>query len=83
MKQIAKPLALSISGAAQASSLSETTIDAAIRAKILPVRRHGNRTLVLMRDLERYLESLPTDRPAAPPQFAGRRTGRPRKVELK
>ncbi|MDO9010769.1 MAG: helix-turn-helix domain-containing protein [Gallionella sp.] len=73
-------LCYSLTGAAAATSLSESTIDAAIRAGILPVRRHGNRTLILARDLERWLNSLPTVRPNAPPQLEGRRTGRPRKV---
>lgn len=73
-------LSLSIPGAAAATSLSESTIDAAIRAGILPTRTFGNRTLILMRDLERWLDSLPTGRPASPVQLEGRRTGRPRKV---
>lgn len=80
MREIPTSLALSIPGAAQATSLSESTIDAAIRAGILPVRRYGNRTLILTRDLERWLESLPTGRPTAPQQLEGRRSGRPRKV---
>jgi len=74
------PLALSIPGAAQISSLSVTTLDAAIRAGTLKVKHHGNRTLILMRDLEKFLDSLPSGRPASPPQLEGRRTGRPRKV---
>ena len=78
MKTPSSLLALSLAGAAQATSLSETTIDAAIRAGTLPIRRHGNRTLILTKDLERWLLALPTDRPPAPKQFEGRRTGRPR-----
>lgn len=74
------PLSYSLTGAAAATSLSESVLDAAIRAGILPVRRHGNRVLILARDLERFLNSLPTGRPAPPPQLSGRRTGRPRKV---
>jgi len=74
------PLSYSLTGAAQATSLSESAIDAAIRAGILPVRRYGNRTLILMRDLERWLDSLPAGRPTSPPQFEGKRTGRPRKI---
>lgn len=80
MREKPTPLSLSIPGAAAATSLSESTIDAAIRAGILPVRRHGNRTLILARDLERWLESLPVGRPGAPPQLEGRRTGRPKKI---
>ncbi|HAF43729.1 MAG TPA: DNA-binding protein [Gallionellaceae bacterium] len=65
-----------MAGAATATSLSESTIDAAIRAGILPVRRHGNRTLILARDLERWLDSLPSGRCTAPAHLEGRRTGR-------
>lgn len=80
MRDTANLLALSIPGAAKATSLSESTIDTAIRAGILPVRHHGNRTLILTRDLARWLDSMPTGRPPAPPQLEGRRTGRPRKI---
>jgi hypothetical protein len=75
-----QPLCYSLTGAAAATSLSESVIDAAIRAGTLPVRRHGNRMLIMARDLERWLESLPTGRPAAPAQFEGRRIGRPKKI---
>lgn len=75
-----QPMALSLSGAARAASLSESVIDGAVRAGVLPVRHHGNRTLILARDLERWLNSLPSGRPAAPAHLEGRRTGRPRKI---
>ena len=71
------PLSYSLTGAAAVTSLSESVIDAAIRAGTLPVRHHGNRVLILSRDLDRWLAGL---RPAAPPQLEGRRTGRPKKV---
>lgn len=74
------PLSYSLTGAAAATSLSESVIDAAIRAGALPVRHHGNRVLILTRDLERFLAGLPTGRPAAPPHLEGLRTGRPRKI---
>lgn len=74
-----KPLATSITGASEITSLSKSVIDSAIRAGTLPVRRHGNRTLILMRDLERWLDALPSGRPASPLQLEGRRTGRPHK----
>lgn len=74
------PLSYSLTGAATVTSLSESVIDAAIRAGTLPVRHHGNRTLILARDLERWLAGLPVGRPAAPQHLEGRRTGRPRKV---
>lgn len=72
------PLSVSIPGAAEMTSLSASVIDAAIRAGTLPVRRHGNRTLILVRELEKWLESLPAGRAPAPAHLEGRRTGRPR-----
>lgn len=77
------PLSYSLSGAAAATSLSESILDAAIRAGTLPTRYHGNRLLILSRDLERWLMSLPAGRPSAPAHLAGRRTGRPRKYEAR
>lgn len=71
------PLAVSIRSAAGLVSLSEGTIDQAIRAGLLPVRRHGNRTLIRTCDLMAWLDSMPTGRPPPPPQLEGRRTGRP------
>lgn len=76
---LAHPIAVSITGAAELTSLSATTLDAAIRAGTLPVRRHGNRTLIRVADLQKFIDSLPEGRPEAPPQLEGRRTGRPRK----
>lgn len=75
-----QPLAVSIAGAAELSSLSESTLDTAIRAGTLSVRRHGNRTVILVSALEQFLNSLPEGRPAAPSQFEGRRSGRPRNL---
>jgi hypothetical protein len=59
------PLAYSIAGASKATSLSESVLDAAIRAGALPVRRHGNRTLILTKELTKWLDSLPSGRAAA------------------
>lgn len=73
------PLAFSLASAAKASSLSETSLDKAISAGDLPVRRYGNRTLILAKDLSKWLESLPSGRPSAPAHLEGRRSGRPRK----
>ena len=73
-------LALSKKEAAASTSLSESSIEVAILAGILPVRHHGNRTLILARDLEKFVEALPAGSPDAPPQLEGRRTGRPRKA---
>jgi hypothetical protein len=77
------PLSYSLTGAAAATSLSQSKIDAAIRAGEIPVRHHGNRTLILSRDLVRWLESLPSGRSTAPTQLEGRRTGRPRKFDVR
>lgn len=76
---LAHPIAVSITGAVELTSLSATTLDAAIRAGTLPVRRHGNRTLIRVADLQKFIDALPEGRPDAPPQLSGRRTGRPRK----
>lgn len=81
--QTLRPLSYSLSGAAACTSFSLSTIDAAVRAGTLPVRRHGNRVVILSCDLERWLESLPSGRPDAPPQLEGKRTGRPRRFVLK
>lgn len=64
-----KKLSVSIIDAAQLTSLSRSTLIGAIDAGNLPVRRFGNRTLILMRDLELFIESLPTDRPHSPTQL--------------
>lgn len=74
------PLTTSIGGAALLTSLSESTIDTAIRAGLLPVRHYGNRTLIRVADLLAWIDSMPVGRPASPPQLLGCRTGRPRKV---
>lgn len=75
-------LAVSIADAAAMTSLSATKVDEAIRAGILPVRHHGNRTLILVRDLEKFVDALPAGRAAPPPHLEGRRTGRPRKQHV-
>jgi hypothetical protein len=80
--QTFQPVSYSLPGAAVATSFSETTIDCAIRAGLLPARHHGNRIVILARDLNHWLESLPSGRPSAPKQFEGKRTGRPKKVVL-
>lgn len=78
----ALPIAVSIHVAAQLTSLSESKIDEAIRIGSLSVRRYGNRTLIRVADLFAWIDSMPVGRPAAPPQFEGRRTGRPRKITV-
>lgn len=70
-------LAVSKTTAAQLTSLSLSTIDSAITAGTLPARHHGNRIVILMRDLEKWVETFPEGRPDAPIQLEGKRTGRP------
>jgi hypothetical protein len=77
-----KQLSVTQQEAAQLTSLSVSKIDIAIRAGEIPVRHHGNRTVILVRDLENWVESLPAGRCPAPPQLAGARTGRPRKNRI-
>lgn len=74
-------LAYSIPEFSKATTLSESTIDQAIRSGVLPVKHHGNRLLILATSGERWLKSLPDGRPNAPPQFEGRRTGRPKGIK--
>lgn len=77
------PIAVSIAGAAAMTSLSLSKLDEAIRAGALPVRHHGNRLVIRVADLEKWVDSFPVGRPAAALNVEGLRTGRPRKVDLK
>lgn len=61
------------------TSLSETVIHTAISAGELKTRHHGNRTVILVRDLEKWVESFPVGRAPAPAHLEGKRCGRPRK----
>jgi len=76
MRENSKPLALTIDAAAAEVSLSKSTIDKAIRAGDLQTKHYGNKTLILSKDLMRWVESLPDGRAAARPQLEGFRTGR-------
>jgi hypothetical protein len=56
-----------------------------IRSGRLVARKFNKRTLILERDLEAFIESLPKIRPkdlVSPPNFKQRRGGRPRKTEV-
>jgi hypothetical protein len=75
----AQPLAVNITDAAALTSISATKLDEAIRAGTLPVRHYGNRLVIRVADLEKWIDSFPVGRPAALPHLEGRRTGRPRK----
>lgn len=41
------------------TGLSRSTLYRLIQAKVLPVRKCGNRTLILHEDLKRFIENLP------------------------
>jgi hypothetical protein len=72
-------ISVSIQGAVEMTSLSETVIQAAINAGELKTRHHGKRTVILVRDLEKWVESFPAGRAPAPAHLEGKRRGRPRK----
>ena len=60
------PIALTIAEVCAASRIGRTRIYEAIRAGELRARKHGRRTLVLIDDLRRWLESLPDVNPKGP-----------------
>lgn len=78
----AQPLAVNIADAAALTSISATKLDEAIRAGTLPVRHYGNRLVIRVTDLEKWVDSFPVGRPAPAPHLEGCRTGRPRKQKL-
>ena len=63
------------------TSISTTKLDEAIRGGVLPVRHYGNRLVIRVADLEKWVDSFPVGRPAPAPHLEGRRTGRPRKQQ--
>lgn len=54
--------AFSVAEAVERSGLGRTSLYTAIGSGELQARKHGRRTVVLARDLERYLEALPKAR---------------------
>jgi hypothetical protein len=77
----AQPLAVNIAAAAAMTSISATKLDEAIRAGTLPARHYGNRLVIRVADLEKWVDSFPEGRPAPAPHLEGRRTGRRRKQQ--
>lgn len=52
-------LACSINETVAMSGMSRSAIYRAIKEKRIPKRKNGGRTLILVSDLERFLQSLP------------------------
>jgi excisionase family DNA binding protein len=59
----AQPLALTVPEACAAARIGRTRFYEAVRLRELRVRKFGGRTLVLVDDLRRWLESLPAIEP--------------------
>jgi hypothetical protein len=53
-------IAVTIPEACALSGLGRSSLYEAFKARRLVPRKHGKRTLILVRDLREYLESLPT-----------------------
>ena len=73
-------LAVTIVEAARTISVSPRTIQNYIQAGILPSRKIGRRTVILIRDLERFLRS---DKRSLKPADADERTGGDIKTRLR
>ena len=61
----APPLAYSIAEACEVSGISRTSVYEAINSRELIARKHGRRTVILVDDLRRWLQSLPVTAPKA------------------
>jgi excisionase family DNA binding protein len=59
------PLAYTIAEACAAARAGRTAIYAAIREGVLTARKRGRKTLILVEDLRRWVENLPTVEPKA------------------
>lgn len=59
------PIAVSIREATTISGIGRTSIYRAIAAGQLPIRKFGSRTLILMNDLQAWVESMPAGRSVA------------------
>lgn len=58
-----KPIALTIADAVDASGISRSELYLAMREGKLSAKKSGRRTLIMLADLEAYLNSLPVYRP--------------------
>ena len=62
MDAITEKIAVTIPEACSLSGLGRSSIYECFKAGKLIPRKHGKRTLILMRELRDYLESLPASR---------------------
>jgi hypothetical protein len=66
-------LAYQIPKACKVSGLSRTALYLLFKQRVIIPRKHGHRTIVLAKDLERYLEGLPAAEQLSPPPHLNRR----------
>lgn len=59
------PIAVSIADAVQLSGVGRSSIYEAIGRGDLPIRKRGRRSLVMVDDLRKWIESLPSHQPSA------------------
>ena len=60
------PIAVDIDTATRLSAIGRTQLYAALREGRLPARKNGRHTVILVRDLEEFVERLPRWQPSAP-----------------
>jgi excisionase family DNA binding protein len=60
MTETTNKIAVTIPEACALSGLGRSSIYEAFKSRRLIARKHGKRTLILVRDLREYLENLPT-----------------------
>ena len=58
-REIARSLAVSVKEACKITSLGRTTFYKHVKSRKIPTRKVGNRTIVLLDELEEALKSLP------------------------
>jgi excisionase family DNA binding protein len=56
----AQPLSYTITSACNATGIGRSRLYEKIKSGEIPLRKLGKRSLILKKDLERFLESLPT-----------------------
>ena len=58
-REIAEPCALSVEEACKYMSVGRTTFYKYLKKGLIPARKFGNRTLILLDELQQALKSLP------------------------